>query len=178
MQMICFFFLMNFSDSKWYPEEIQRILLHFYHFRNQYSIPLTQYDTINALSAVINPKTRKELFYAYVHAIPENATILQNLIDQRNGYAQLCGKSNYMQLQMNHTLMTNPGEVRDFCQNVLHSFYNHEYELLKEIQHEKDNHLGYHEPVNYWDYFVYKGSVNARKQTISYTVTSTYAIDS
>ena len=170
MQKICFFFLMNFNDSNRYPSEWFLILLYKYPFRNQYSIPLTQYDTTNALSAVINPKTRKDLFYSYVNATPENATILQQLIDQRNCYDQLCGNSNFMQMQMNNTLMINPREARDFCENVLHSFYDHENELLKEIQMEKDSHLGFHEPVHYWDYFVYKGSLNARKQTISYTV--------
>ena len=122
------------------------------------------------MSAIINAKVRKDLFDAYLNAIPENAAILQQLIDQRNCYAQLCGMSNYMQLEMNNTLMENPLEVREFCQNVLVSLYDHENEVLKEIQQEKDNHLGYHEPVQYWDYFVYKGSLNARKQAISYTV--------
>lgn len=81
-----------------------------------------------------------------------------------------------MQLEMNNTLMDNPLEVREFCQNVLVSLYDHEYEVLKEIQQEKDNHLGYHEPVQYWDYFVYKGSLNARKQTISYTVFTSISV--
>lgn len=128
------------------------------------------------MSAIINSKVRKDLFDAYLNAIPENAAILQQLIDQRNCYAQLCGKSNYMQLEMNNTLMDNPLEVREFCQNVLVSLYDHEYEVLKEIQQEKDNHLGYHEPVQYWDYFVYKGSLNARKQTISYTVFTSISV--
>ena len=141
--------------------------------RNQFAVPLREGDVIKALSAIVPETTRKSLYDAFLHAIPENPAILAQLVAQRNEYARRCGKSNFMAFQMHNTLISNPSDVRFFCETVLKSLRPHEEEELRALQGEKDRYFGKHEPFRPWDLYLFKGSLTARRQVISYSVAMT-----
>ncbi|KAK8828941.1 hypothetical protein WA538_000944 [Blastocystis sp. DL] len=136
-------------------------------------IPDDLRDVIKALSAIVPETTRKSLYDAFLHAIPENPAILAQLVAQRNEYARRCGKSNFMAFQMHNTLISNPSDVRFFCETVLKSLRPHEEEELRALQGEKDRYFGKHEPFRPWDLYLFKGSLTARRQVISYSVAMT-----
>lgn len=71
---------------------------------------------------------------------------------------------------MNMTLLTKSSDVSDFCVNILKSMENFMGENFTDIQEEKDHHTGCFETLQYWDYHLYKGAVNSRKESITYNV--------
>lgn len=78
-----------------------------------------------------------------------------------------------MAFQMHNTLISNPSDVRFFCETVLKSLRPHEEEELRALQGEKDRYFGKHEPFRPWDLYLFKGSLTARRQEISYSVAMT-----
>ena len=123
-----------------------------------------------ALSCIHSPIIRRDLLTAYHKSLPKNAKLIQQIVDMKNGYAKLCGKANYMEYEMNNTLITKASDVHDFCTNILHALGEYNSENYREVQEEKNDHLGQKETLQYWDYYLYKGSVNARKESITYKV--------
>ena len=123
-----------------------------------------------ALSCIHSPILRRDLLMAFHKSLPKNAKLIQQIVDVKNGYAKLCGKANYMEYEMNNTLITKASDVHDFCTNILHALQEYNSENYREVQEEKNNPLGQKETLQYWDYYLYKGSVNARKEAITYKV--------
>lgn len=75
-----------------------------------------------------------------------------------------------MAFQMHNTLISDPSDVRSFCETVLTALRPHEEEELRALQREKDRFVGKKEPFRPWDLYLYKGSLTARRQVIAYTV--------
>jgi len=81
-----------------------------------------------------NPKLREELYKAYTTRAPENAAIIDELMQLRQEMSKLLGFNNFAELSIAPKMATSTDKVIDFLEKLAHSSQNQAKSELAELQ--------------------------------------------
>lgn len=81
-----------------------------------------------------NPQLREELYKAYTTRAPENAAIIDELMQLRQEMAQILGFNNYAELSIAPKMATTTDKVVDFLEELAHASKEQAQKELEELQ--------------------------------------------